>query len=187
MHPVESSMTSYVYNDWDELSYILGANNLATKYEYDDAGRLVKTYVETMDQNGLTGGFKLVKEINYNYALDASSTGNSNALSLYLSINSPNGAPTTITASASGGSYDYEYRWASGNFPTNLSYGSWTSSNTRSITTYCGDGGRRYYKCQVRDKNSQATLERSGSHQRQDCNNDGDPDGDIIIIGDPQQ
>lgn len=65
--PIASSMSSYVYNEWDELTYIIGANNLATKYEYDDAGRLHKTYSEVMDTQEITGGFKLNKEINYNY------------------------------------------------------------------------------------------------------------------------
>lgn len=39
LHPVSSAMTSYVYNDWDELTHILGANNLATQYEYDSTLR----------------------------------------------------------------------------------------------------------------------------------------------------
>ncbi|EZH71782.1 hypothetical protein ATO12_05240 [Aquimarina atlantica] len=51
IHPVESSMTSYVYNQWDELTHIIGANNLATRYEYDEAGRLKKTYVEVVDSS----------------------------------------------------------------------------------------------------------------------------------------
>lgn len=69
IHPIASTMTSYVYNEWDELVSILGGNNLATKFEYDSQGRLTKTYQEVIDAPGVTGGFKLVKENDYNYRL----------------------------------------------------------------------------------------------------------------------
>jgi hypothetical protein len=69
IHPVSSSMTSYVYNEWDELEALLGANNLATKFKYDSQGRLMKTYQEVIDATGVTGGFKLIKENDYNYRL----------------------------------------------------------------------------------------------------------------------
>ncbi len=67
MYPIASSMTSYVYNEWDELTYMIGANNLATKYEYDNAGRLKTTYKEVIDNPSVTGGFKKVSENFYNY------------------------------------------------------------------------------------------------------------------------
>lgn len=47
-HPIESAMTSYVYNQWGELSHILDANNLFTEYEYDAAGRLKAIYRERL-------------------------------------------------------------------------------------------------------------------------------------------
>ncbi|MBQ4802557.1 hypothetical protein J8L88_06780 [Aquimarina sp. MMG015] len=180
--PIASSMSSYVYNEWDELTYIIGANNLATKYEYDDAGRLHKTYSEVMDTPEIRGGFKLNKEINYNYGNPTSNdTTNPNALSLSLGIGNANTSTTTLTATANGGSYEYEYRFAIGTSSSNLSYGSWTSSNTRSLTTNCTSTGRRYYKCQVRDKNSGATKESTGNHQRGNCGI-GDDDDPIDII-----
>ncbi|WP_440881472.1 hypothetical protein [Tenacibaculum sp. C7A-26P2] len=69
LHPAVSSMTSYVYNKWDEVSYIIGANGLATKYIYDDAGRLKETWVEVVDNPaaGIKGGFKRVTTHGYNY------------------------------------------------------------------------------------------------------------------------
>ncbi len=68
LHPIASSMTSYVYNQWDELWYIIGNNGLASKFEYDSQGRLIKTYTEVADFNGEgSGGFKPVSENNYNY------------------------------------------------------------------------------------------------------------------------
>jgi hypothetical protein len=67
VHPVESSMTSYVYNEWDELSTVLGPNNLGTKYVYDAMGRLKGTQVEYSDEGESSGGFKPLKTFYYNY------------------------------------------------------------------------------------------------------------------------
>ncbi|WP_303316689.1 hypothetical protein Q4Q34_07750 [Flavivirga abyssicola] len=67
LYPATSSMTSYVYNEWDELWYIISNNGLSSKFEYDAAGRLIKTYSEVIDDGSLTGGFKQVGENSYNY------------------------------------------------------------------------------------------------------------------------
>ena len=73
IHPVYSSMNSYVYDqDTDELTYVLGANNMATKFVYDKAGRLYKTYQEIENPNSkgsdlVNGGFKLLNKYRYNY------------------------------------------------------------------------------------------------------------------------
>lgn len=68
IRPVASSMTGYVYNQYDELTHIIGNNGLASRFEYDNAGRLIKTYSEVIDDaaNTVTGGFKLVKTNVYN-------------------------------------------------------------------------------------------------------------------------
>ncbi|MFC7775172.1 hypothetical protein [Flavobacterium sp. GCM10027622] len=69
LRPIASSVTGYVYNEWDEMTHIIGNNGIATRFEYDAAGRLVKTYVEVFDDqsNGLTGGFKLSSENKIHY------------------------------------------------------------------------------------------------------------------------
>ncbi len=67
LHPVASSMTSYVYNQYDEVEYITGANGLSTKYVYNKAGELSEVYSEVIDQGTITGGFKLVKKYNKHY------------------------------------------------------------------------------------------------------------------------
>ncbi|WP_299363504.1 hypothetical protein [Winogradskyella sp.] len=73
IHPVYASMNSYVYDlKTDELTYILDANNMASKFVYDDAGRLYKTYKEietpsTQTSTFVNGGFKLVNKYRYNY------------------------------------------------------------------------------------------------------------------------
>lgn len=69
MHPVYSSVNSYVYNPcYGELTAILGTNNLATKFEYDAAGRLTKTWQEIVDQGEVFGGFRKVSEHAYSYS-----------------------------------------------------------------------------------------------------------------------
>ncbi len=189
--PVASAMTSYVYNDWDELTHIIGPNNLATKYEYDAAGRLIRIYNEVIDvdQSGFIGGFKLIKEMEYNYKRIAEVDTNGNGtidpdedpepeLYLSLGISDFNAPTTTVTAYIGNGSGDYEYRWASGS-STNLSYGGWTNNNSITISTSCTLNGRKYYKCLVKDKITGKTKEATGTHQRQDC--DGDGPGDILI------
>jgi len=68
IRPVASTITGYVYNEWDELSFIIANNGLATKFEYDAGGRLIKTFTEVIDDsaNGVTGGFKVIKSNTYN-------------------------------------------------------------------------------------------------------------------------
>ncbi|HEX8562835.1 MAG TPA: hypothetical protein VF676_07645 [Flavobacterium sp.] len=69
IRPIAASISGYVYNDWNELSFIIGNNGLATQFKYDFGGRLEKTYVEVVDDptNNLIGGFKLksFNKINY--------------------------------------------------------------------------------------------------------------------------
>ena len=81
-------MVSYVYNQWDELSYILDNNNIYTFYEYDDAGRLTSTTRESFQQVYGTGGVVKLAEVNYNYgkgktysvAITSNTSGNSGLL-----------------------------------------------------------------------------------------------------------
>ena len=61
-------MSSYVYNqDTDELVAILGANNMASAFCYDKAGRLCASYAEAVDQGIHIGGFKLISKNHYKY------------------------------------------------------------------------------------------------------------------------
>ncbi|MFC5044453.1 hypothetical protein ACFSTE_14885 [Aquimarina hainanensis] len=131
IHPVESNMTSYVYNEWDELTHIIGSNNLATRYEYDDAGRLIKTFVEVVDAPGLTGGFKKAAETNYSYksmiTLDQDGDGVIDPeiinppISASISLDTSQSAnPIVYKANVQNGSGEYQYRWNNG---------SWSASN----------------------------------------------------------
>lgn len=62
-HPINSPMTSYVYDeDTGLLTAILNNDNMATKYYYDSAGRLIKVEEEIADQ-----GFVKRSDNRYNY------------------------------------------------------------------------------------------------------------------------
>ncbi len=62
VHPVEASMTSYVYdNQTGAVTAILDADNIATLYYYDDAGRLELVKTETPD------GFNKVASYRHHY------------------------------------------------------------------------------------------------------------------------
>ncbi|WPU99895.1 hypothetical protein SNE26_28200 [Mucilaginibacter sp. cycad4] len=62
--PINSAMTSYVYDPWTgELLYLLDNNNLFAKFQYDAEGRLIKTFAERFGY-----GVKQTNEYQYNYA-----------------------------------------------------------------------------------------------------------------------
>ena len=66
--PLKASLNAYVYDKWGNLTAVLDHNNLATKYHYDEAGRLLKVEREFSDDVEDDGGFKKMKEFEYNYA-----------------------------------------------------------------------------------------------------------------------
>lgn len=60
IRPVASSVTGYVYDEFDQLTYIVNNNGLATQFLYYEDGTLKETHVEVLDDvaNGVNGGFK---------------------------------------------------------------------------------------------------------------------------------
>jgi hypothetical protein len=77
VHPIASTMNAYVYDKvTNELRYILNANNLASEFRYDGAGRLCKAYTEVVDQGSNKGGFKLVSTYRYNYKNQTNNAAN---------------------------------------------------------------------------------------------------------------
>lgn len=68
MHPISTSINSYVYDHaTDELVTILDANNLGKTFKYDNAGRMVASYVETVNSSGYYGGFKITSQFKQKY------------------------------------------------------------------------------------------------------------------------
>ena len=67
--PAASSITNYVYDEWDQLSYVIDPYHLSTKFVYDEAGRLKEIYMEVVDDpaNELVGGFKKVSASKIHY------------------------------------------------------------------------------------------------------------------------
>ena len=127
MHPIYASMSSYVYNqDTDELVAILGANNMASVFCYDKAGRLCASYAEAVNGDTHIGGFKVVSQNKYNYA-----DGTSNYLGCECVIDrcgeQVNHEPLKVLsvdnictaglrreyeANVTGGSGNYKYEWS---------------------------------------------------------------------------
>ncbi|WP_131539020.1 DUF5977 domain-containing protein [Pedobacter nototheniae] len=63
--PLDAVTTAYVYDNKNgQLTHILNNNNLFIKYEYDNVGRLIRTYKEVLGKPNVP----LIKEYNYNYA-----------------------------------------------------------------------------------------------------------------------
>jgi len=64
--PVSAATMAYVYDKkTGELTYMLGNDNLFTRYQYDAAGRLVRTYKEVLGKPSIP----LINGVAYNYAL----------------------------------------------------------------------------------------------------------------------
>jgi hypothetical protein len=64
--PANGQSNAYVYDTFTgKLTYVLDNNNLYTKFEYDQAGRLIKTYKEVLGKTTVP----LIKETVYNYGL----------------------------------------------------------------------------------------------------------------------
>ncbi|NOS93654.1 MAG: hypothetical protein HOP30_17185, partial [Cyclobacteriaceae bacterium] len=73
VYPFKAAMTSYVYNNWGELTHILDNNNLYTMYEYDEMGRLKRTYRERLQPTDQTPSISKISEVVYHYALKSES------------------------------------------------------------------------------------------------------------------
>ncbi|MGJ8733393.1 MAG: hypothetical protein ACSHW4_09605 [Cellulophaga sp.] len=201
LQPVASSMMSYVYNKWDEVTHIIGANNMATKYEYDVAGRLLRVYAEVVDFNGEgSGGFKKAKEHQYKYKLvgDLDDNGNNiideeetySPLNSILSYSNGSNSPGRLTVNITGGSGNYKYSYAKGLVNTtlsgvqtavdNLTYGNETSVNFISVYEIpCNDDPNRFkayvVKVKARDVVTNKTIVRKAYYYRSCSNNGGGP------------
>ncbi|SFW68249.1 hypothetical protein SAMN02927921_03280 [Sinomicrobium oceani] len=149
IHPVSAGMSSYVYNEDDELTYILGPNNMGARYVYDAGGRLKETYTEIADTENLTGGYKLTSEVAYNYARIEDSPYVPLKVELWEEGTYPS---HKAVMRASGGSGQYEYRWSMQCGSYASKYGNWTSSQSLILLNNCSD--RVYVRCEVRDLRS---------------------------------
>ncbi|MGW9686762.1 hypothetical protein [Flagellimonas sp. 2504JD1-5] len=138
IHPVQSTMTSYAYNEWGELEAILSANNLATTFEYDEIGRLIRTHSEVADDTGLTGGLKKVAENEYEFAQEVTSP--IDPLTTSVTYGSSGTTYQQYIATPSGGSGNYTYRWYKGIGNSSSNFES-TWSGSSSTFTWTGISG----------------------------------------------
>ncbi|MBC9795850.1 hypothetical protein [Sinomicrobium weinanense] len=164
LHPVSSSMNSYIYNEYDELTYILGPNNMGTRYEYDAGGRLIKTYAEVAGTTNNPGGFELVKEMGYRYMRDVNESPYD---PLILSQSQYDTNPYRVVAYTTGGSGEFEYRWAISCNEYSDNYGEWTHVNQEGLLSMCPNN-RVYVRCQVKDLTTGETKTTSRSYILED-------------------
>lgn len=68
-HPLESSFSSYVYDQQTgELTFVLDNQNFFTRYYYNADGKLAKVAHEVIDKGTIAGGERLSSEFFINYA-----------------------------------------------------------------------------------------------------------------------
>jgi hypothetical protein len=181
MHPIASSINSYVYDDkTDELSYTLDANNMGSAYKYDLAGRLIANYVEDVDFGSNKGGFKLISQFKQNF-INSSTLNNKMPLKLdnckitygnSLSANITNICTGTfsnkfnVSVSGGSGNYSYEYKWK-----TNLSLNTFTNYvsglstfNIPYVPNFCYDiafGKKWDFVVKIKDNVTNVTIEKA--------------------------
>ncbi len=199
IHPVDAKMISYVYNEHNELTHILGTNNLGVYYEYDTEGRLLAIYNEIPDTPTLEGGFKLAYEYEYNYKRDGDigSTGGgggddypplAGSVSVVLTERECSNPPDpscdkcrdftmNVTVDPNTGSGQYSYQWQ---FRSNL-YPDWTDlpngTGTQAVLSYHIENHNfcilNYewleFQCIVSDPGVSMDLPLSTSQQDIDC------------------
>ncbi len=160
IHPVSAGMSSYVYNEDDELTYILGPNNMGARYVYDAGGRLKETYTEIADTDDIPGGFKLVNEVDYTYkrSLDESPYDHMSCRIDYVDETRKNQAIINV----SGGSGDFEFRWSMDCNDYSDDYTPWIEYNQFELMPFCINS-RVYVRCQVRDIVTGTIQSSSGS------------------------
>ena len=74
--PTTAATTAYVYDSQTgELTYILGNNNLYTRFQYDAIGRLVRVRKEVLGKANIP----LVKAVSYNYGRSNGSINTNNS------------------------------------------------------------------------------------------------------------
>ncbi|MCD9020184.1 hypothetical protein [Parachryseolinea silvisoli] len=89
VHAADATMTTYVYNNYFELTHILDGNNLYQEYRYDGIGRLTSTYRESFQSDYGNRGVAKVNEVAYNY-------GKSNPFNVTITATSEGGPTGSI-------------------------------------------------------------------------------------------
>jgi len=103
--PLNASTTAYVYDPFSgELTHILDNSNLYTRFEYDAAGRLVRTYKEKLNTGTFTNEEFKTNQYRYNYSTAGFTNAAINAS--YAKNNCPFGyTPSSVQASVPAGQY----------------------------------------------------------------------------------
>lgn len=202
LHPITSSMMSYVYNEFDELTFITGANGLSTQYIYDAVGRLkeIKPEVITNEAAGIEGGFEKTVEYNYNYkyATLADTNGDGviddaegyDPIRIYINRNSST-TTAAVTVNVTGGSGNFKYKFARGivsgstaaSQAANLVYGAYSENNTTTASLPCNPNADNEYEAyvvrvMVYDNETGKTQESLDYFSKSCSDGSGGPDGE---------
>ena len=143
IHPINATMTSYLYNEYDELSYIFDNNNLGSYFEYDAVGRLTDTYSEAIDEPNIQviGGFKKVKTIKYNHGESLGDGTTNDPFITYVTYGTASNNAQEFIATATGGTGTYQYKWykgignSSSNFETTVA----STASSYTLNVSCND------------------------------------------------
>lgn len=144
VQPVDATVTAYVYDERDNVSAILGNDNLAVKYEYDEGDRLIATYKETPK------GFEKVSGNDYNFSRCSCTAGFS---------------WTPVTLTANNRNVSFAPFDNSNNCTYNWSFGDGTANSTLKNPTHTfsvpGSTSNGYYNvsCTVTDSKGKTATE----------------------------
>lgn len=151
VHPVQASMTSYVYNQWEELIAILSNNNLARLYEYDEIGRLIDGYAEVVDSGSFIGGFKKVSENIYQYSSPVATT--IQPLFAHVTYGNSTTSSQEFVGTATGGSGSYSFKWYKGIGSSSTDFETGYTSTQPNFTLMVSGCNTQYVKLVVTDNN----------------------------------
>lgn len=190
MHPVSSSINSFVYNpNRDELVTILDVNNLGKTFMYDDAGRLTATYQETVNAPSYNGGFKITGQFKQKYKGAASIADpqypleinncldERSDITLLIGVECPNTYETVFKTEVEKGSgnYTYQYQYLK-NIETNEYSNLFVGESIQPIpfaTNICKDGNSFdkvwKFKVKVIDNATNTSVDKSYEYKTSDC------------------
>jgi len=179
---------------------MLDSNNMGSHFKYDNAGRLLASYVETENHENLYGGFKISAQYKQKYknandvSVDFPSTLNNCLTSGYkeMGIQLENDFMATFEnrfkTSVIGGSgvFSYQYRWLIN--AENKEFSNWTTGNSLQSIPYAMNSCQNAsfdknwsFIVKVTDLVTNKAIEKEYSSSTKDCQFNSKKWGDIQV------